>query len=63
MRNLLRSLVLAVVLVPALAAAPPAQAVSTPQLEACPDGGSCSFSSTYCVIRGNCPAGETCVCI
>ena len=64
MRNLLRSLMLAVVLVPALAAVPPAQAVVySPQLEACPDGGSCSGSGTYCVIRGNCPLGESCVCI
>jgi hypothetical protein len=62
MRNLLRSLMLAVFLVPALAAVPPAQAVSAPQLEACVNGGTCSLSGTDCVIRGNCPSGETCIC-
>jgi hypothetical protein len=64
MRNLLRSLVLAVVLVAALASVPSVKALSGPQtLEACVDEqGHCSVSFTRCATKGQCPAGESCIC-
>jgi hypothetical protein len=64
MRNLLRILMLAVLLVPALAV-PSAKALAAPStLEACADDtGRCSISSeTHCVRSPDCPPGETCIC-
>jgi hypothetical protein len=65
MRNLLRSLVLALILVPALAGVPSARALTTPSpLEACADDtGHCSVSGDPCVRSVDCgtPA-QTCFC-
>jgi hypothetical protein len=62
MRNLLRSLMLAAVLVPALAV-PSAKALTAPStLEACTDGnGSCEFSGKACATSSQC-SGERCIC-
>ena len=64
MRNVLRVLILAIVLVTALAGVPSVKALSEPQtLEACVDGlGHCSASFTACATRGQCPTGESCIC-
>jgi hypothetical protein len=64
MRNLLRSLVLALILVPALAGVPSARALTTPSpLEACVDAsGLCSGSGSPCATRFECGAGQTCIC-
>ena len=64
MKHLVRSLVLAIVLIPALAGTPPAKAVSEPQLEACVDGdGHCSVTGEACAVSGQCnPRPQTCVC-
>jgi hypothetical protein len=62
MRHLLRALVLAIVLIPALAAAPPARAES-PIREACINGGTCSMTGQPCTINAQCaPHPQTCVC-
>ena len=62
MRNLLRCLVLAVVLVPALGM-PAAKALSDPDVrEACINGGNCSVSNDPCIIKADCPRHETCLC-
>jgi hypothetical protein len=63
MRNLLRSLMLAAVLVSALAV-PSAKALTAPStLEACVnESGSCQFSGGACATRAQCPAGELCLC-
>jgi hypothetical protein len=65
MRHLLRSLVLAVVLVPALSLVPSAKAASGPDRELCadPPGGTCRESLESCVSFRDCPiAGEACDC-
>ena len=64
MKHLLRSLVLAVVLVPALSLVPSAKAASGPDRELCadPPGGTCSGSLTSCGGKFDCPLGETCNC-
>jgi hypothetical protein len=64
MRNLLRSLMLALVLVPALAV-PSAKALTAPStLEACTDGGFCEIGDAPCVTNGQCPgAGNHCNCL
>jgi hypothetical protein len=63
MRNLLRSLLLALVLIPALAV-PSAKALTAPStLEACADNsGRCSISDEPCVRSPECGAGQTCIC-
>jgi hypothetical protein len=63
MRNLLRSLMLALVVVPALAV-PSAKALTAPStLEACVDeSGLCSISGNACATRAQCGPGETCIC-
>jgi hypothetical protein len=64
MRNLLRSLVLAIVLAAALAGVSSVKALSgPPSLEACVNGGTCSVNTDVaCVTRGQCPLGENCIC-
>lgn len=65
MRHLLRSLILAIVLIPALTAAPPARALTTSRsLEACVDGnGTCSVTGDQCATSGEClPRPQTCIC-
>ena len=65
MRNLLRSLVLAVLVVPALAGVPSAKATTTPStLELCADNtGLCEISQAPCVSKFDCPiSGERCIC-
>jgi hypothetical protein len=63
MRNLLRSLMLALVLVPALAV-PSAKALTVPStLEACVDeSGLCSGSGAACATKSQCGPGQTCIC-
>jgi hypothetical protein len=63
MRNLLRSLVLALVLVPALAGVPAAKALTAPStLEACVDeSGLCFGTDTPCATRAQC-GGAACIC-
>jgi len=66
MRNLLRCMVLAAVVIPALAGVSAAKSVPEPRLEACVDGnGYCSITGDPCATRGECPnppAGQTCIC-
>jgi hypothetical protein len=65
MRNLVRSLVLAIALVSALAGVPSAKALADlPAREACVDqSGICTVSGAPCATRGECPiTGELCVC-
>jgi hypothetical protein len=65
MRNLLRSPVLAVILVPALAGVPSARAMATPSnLELCADySGVCEVSGDPCVSKLDCSVpGERCLC-
>jgi hypothetical protein len=63
MRNLLRGLTLALVLVSALTV-PSAKAVTgPPALEACVDGtGSCSETGAPCATRAQCGPNEICIC-
>jgi hypothetical protein len=65
MRNLLRSLALAVILIPTLTGVPSAKAMTTPAtLEACVnESGLCSISGGACSTKGECPIhGEVCNC-
>jgi hypothetical protein len=63
MRNLLRCLALALVLLSTLTGALSAKAqLSSPVLEACVDGGECSVTGAPCVTSGNCGGGQTCIC-
>jgi len=66
MRHLLRCLVLALTVLPALASVSSARPVSDTRLEACVDGyGHCSITGDPCATRGECPnppAGQICIC-
>jgi hypothetical protein len=64
MRNLLRSLVLAVFLVPALTGVPSAKALAAPSsLESCPDWeGVCSNNPDWSCTRSIECGGGTCLC-
>jgi len=61
MKNLLRCLVLALVLVPTLAIK--AQPSSSSLESACPNGGRCKISGADCVVNQDCGStGGICVC-
>jgi hypothetical protein len=66
MRHLLRCLVLALVVIPALASVSSARPVSDTRLEACVDGaGHCSVTGDQCATSGQCPnppSGQRCIC-
>jgi hypothetical protein len=63
MRNLLRCLSLAALLLAAMTGALSAKIQSSsPVLEACENGGECSVSGAACVHSGQCGGGQTCVC-
>jgi hypothetical protein len=63
MRNLLRCLALALVLLSTLTGALSAKAqLSSPVLEACENGGECSATGAACIHSGNCGGGQTCIC-
>jgi len=63
MRNLLRCLFLAFVLVAAMTGVLSAKSQpSSPVLEACENGGECSVSGAACVHSGQCGGGQTFVC-
>ncbi len=65
MRNLLRSLVLAGIVVPALAGVPSAKAITAPStLELCADySGLCEVSGDPCSSKFDCSIpGERCIC-
>jgi hypothetical protein len=63
MRNFLRCLALAVVLISALASAPTAKAMTLAASPTCPQGGWCSLSTFDCIRQADCPwRGEKCIC-